>query len=249
MRRLDPGGGSIDRPALAAGYAYPDDPPRGWWLRTNMVATVDGEGVAENGLTRGISSDADRDLLKLLRALSDVIIVGSSTAVRENYGPELVRDIDAEFRVAAGQPPHPPIALVSSRLADLDPSSRIFVEAPVRTLVFTAATAPPDRQEALADVADVIVAGETRVDPKQVVAALVERGYQRLLSEGGPRWLGALLAAGLIDEFCLTMTGRLLGGESPFHIVHGEVVDAPLELAGLLADGSDLYLRYLVVPR
>ena len=45
------------------------------------------------------------------------------------------------------------------------------------------------------------------------------------------------------------MTGRLLGGESPFHIVHGEVVDAPLELAGLLADGSDLYLRDLVTTR
>jgi riboflavin biosynthesis pyrimidine reductase len=115
-------------------------------------------------------------------------------------------------------------------------------------LVFTAAAALPERRAALAEVAEVIVAGETRVDPKQVVAALVERGYRRLLSEGGPRWLGALLSAGLIDEFCLTMTGRLLGGESPFHIVHGGVVDAPLELAGLLADGSDLYLRYRVLP-
>jgi riboflavin biosynthesis pyrimidine reductase len=246
---LDLVGNTIDRAALAAAYAYPAAAPRGWWLRTNMVATVDGEGVAENGLTRDISSDADRDLLNLLRALSDVIIVGSSTAVRENYGPERVRPIDAEFRATAGQPPHPPIALVSSRLIDLDPSKPIFRDAPARTLVFTAASAPADRRAALAEVADVIVAGENRVEPKDVVAALVDRGYRRLLSEGGPRWLGSLLSAGLIDEFCLTMTGRLLGGESPFHIVHGGVVDAPLELAGLLADGSDLYLRYRVLPR
>jgi riboflavin biosynthesis pyrimidine reductase len=244
VRRLAPDGEELDRAALAHAYAYPADPPRGWWLRVNMVATADGAGVAANGLTRGISSDADRDLFALLRALSDVIIVGSSTANNERYGPARIRETDTGFRAAAGGPPIPPIALVSNRL-DLDPDTPLFRAATSRTMVFTTASAPADRQAALAEVADVIVAGDSIVDPKNVVTALVERGHRRLLTEGGPRWLAALLTAGMLDELCLTVSAKLLGGEG-FRIVHGGVLDAPLELAGVLADGSDLYLRYLV---
>jgi riboflavin biosynthesis pyrimidine reductase len=232
----------LDRAALARAYAYPADPPRGWWLRVNMVATVDGAGVAANGLTRGISSDADRDLFALMRALCDVVIVGTSTANNERYGPVKVRQTDTGLRTAAGQEPIPPIALVSNRL-DLDPDAPLFRAATARTMVFTTASAPAERQQALAEVAEVIVAGDSIVDPKNVVTALADRGYRRMLCEGGPRWLAALLTAGMLDELCLTVSATLLGGEGS-RIVRGGVLDAPLELAGLLSDGSDLYLRY-----
>ncbi|HEY2831714.1 MAG TPA: dihydrofolate reductase family protein [Sporichthyaceae bacterium] len=242
MRRLAPDGGELDRAALARAYAYPADPPRGWWLRVNMVATVDGAGVAANGLTRGISSDADRDLFALMRALCDVVIVGTSTANNERYGPVKVRQTDTGLRTAAGQEPIPPIALVSNRL-DLDPDAPLFRAATARTMVFTTASAPAERRQALAEVAEVIVAGDSIVDPKNVVTALADRGYRRMLCEGGPRWLAALLTAGMLDELCLTVSATLLGGEGS-RIVRGGVLDAPLELAGLLSDGSDLYLRY-----
>jgi riboflavin biosynthesis pyrimidine reductase len=211
-----------------------------------MVSTVDGFGIAPNGLTRGISSDTDRNLLGLLRALADVIIVGSSTAVKERYGPERVSTENAGFRAAAGQAPHPPIALVSNRLLDLDPTAPIFTDAPAPTLVFTAESSPAGKRAALAEVAEVIVAGDAAVEPKNVVDMLVERGMRRMLTEGGPRWLGALFAADLLDEFCVTRSARVLSGDSPFHIVRGGGVDTTLELTGLLRDGSDLYLRYRV---
>ncbi|HZE66350.1 MAG TPA: dihydrofolate reductase family protein [Sporichthyaceae bacterium] len=244
MRQLDLTGTEVDRAGLAVAYAYPEIPPRGWWLRANMVSTVDGAAVAPNGVTRGISSAADRDLLGMLRALADVVIVGSSTATKERYGPEKARPEDAAFRAAAGQPPHATLALVSSGL-DLDPDAALFREADTRTLVLTTASAPPERLTALEKVADVIVAGDTVVDPKIAIAALAERGHRRMLCEGGPRWLAALAAAGVLDELCVTMSAKLLGGDA-FRILRGGLVDAPLELAGVLAEGSDLFLRYRV---
>ena len=70
---------------LAEVYAYPDartDGVRTPWLRANMVATADG-AASLNGLTQGISSDTDRRVFALLRALCDVILVGASTVRKE----------------------------------------------------------------------------------------------------------------------------------------------------------------------
>jgi riboflavin biosynthesis pyrimidine reductase len=245
VRQLDLAGTELDRAALVAAYAYPADLPRGWWLRGNMVSTVDGAAVAPNGLTRGISSEADRDLLGLLREMADVVFVGASTAYKEQYGPEKVRPENAKFRAAADQPPHPPLALVSAPL-DVDPNGPMFRDAPTRPFVLTAAAAPADRVAALAEVAEVIVAGDEAVDPALALPALAERGHRRMLCEGGPRWLASLAAAGMLDELCLTLSAKLLGGDA-FRILRGGLVDAPLELAGALSAGSDLYLRYRTV--
>ncbi|MCS3780038.1 dihydrofolate reductase family protein [Tsukamurella ocularis] len=51
------------------------------------------------------------------------------------------------------------------------------------------------------------------VDLRSVLDDLYARGHRRILAEGGPGVLGALLAAGLVDELCLTIAPVLVGGE------------------------------------
>ena len=55
---------------------------------------------------------------------------------------------------------------------------------------------------------------------------LYARGHRRVLAEGGPGVLGALLAAGLVDELCLTVAPVLAGGDGR-RIVTGP--DLPLD--------------------
>jgi riboflavin biosynthesis pyrimidine reductase len=82
------------------------------------------------------------------------------------------------------------------------------------------------------------------VDSTAGVAALGERGHRRLLAEGGPHLLGELLAAGLLDELCLT-TGPLLAGPGPGRIVAGaDAASLPLDLAHVLAEDGFLFCRY-----
>jgi riboflavin biosynthesis pyrimidine reductase len=233
----------LDLDGWAATYAYPVDPPDGWWLRANMVSSLDGAAVAPDGRTRNLSSDTDRDLLALLRALCDVIMVGASTAVAEHYGPDSVRPEHARLRAAAGQSPVAAMAVVSNHL-DLDLSGPLFVEAEVPTIVLTAAGAPADRLRAARQVADVSVVGDQRVDPVAAVAALVERGHRRLLCEGGPRWLGAVAAAGLLDELCLTVSPLVVGGLA-MRILNTAtpVGPLPLDLATVCCDDESLFLR------
>jgi riboflavin biosynthesis pyrimidine reductase len=235
-----------DDPDLAALYAYPDGP----WLRANMVSSADGAANLE-GASAGLSSETDRQLFALLRALSDVIIVGAATVRTERYKPARVREPWRYLR--DGRTPTPPIAVVTGRL-DLDPDSPLVTAAPpdARTIVITTAEAPADRRAELARHADVIVAGQETVDLKAAVSALAERGYRGMLAEGGPHLLAQLLEAQLLearllDELCLTI-GPLMTGPGANRIVAGAlptVPPLPLRLAHVLEDDSFLFCRYV----
>ena len=237
LRQLLP----ADQPDLAALYAYPDGP----WLRANMVTSADGAANLD-GASAALSSDTDRQLFGLLRALSDVIIVGAATVRTERYKPAKVGDPWRHLRY--GRTPTPPIAVVTGRL-DLDPDSPLVTAAPphARTIVITTAQAPADRRAGLAAHADVIVAGEETVDLKAAVGALAERGHRSMLAEGGPHLLAQLLQARLLDELCLTV-GPLMAGPGANRIVAGALPTAPplpLALAHVLADDSFLFCRYV----
>ncbi len=238
--RLLAGQSDLTDEDLARLYAYPSGP----WLRANFVASVDGAANFD-GASAGLSSDADRHVFALLRTLADVIVVGASTARAERYRPVRPRELWRHLR--AGRPATPPIAVVSARL-DLDPASSLISSAPphARTIVITTAASPADLRAELARHCDIIVAGEETVDLKAAVSALTDRGHQRLLAEGGPHLFGQLVAAGLVDELCLTIS-PLLTGPGAGRIVAGSLAPGqplPLALAHVIEDDGFLLCRY-----
>ncbi len=133
--------------------------------------------------------------------------------------------------------------VVSGRL-DLAPTQRALAEAPVRPIILTCRTAPPDRVTALAGVADVLAVGDDRVDLAAGLEELRRRGLTQLLSEGGPHLFGALTAADLVDEVCLTVS-PLLAGPGAGRITAG--IPSPprgMRLAHALEEDGTLLLRY-----
>jgi riboflavin biosynthesis pyrimidine reductase len=208
------------------------DPGAGPLLRAGFVVSTDG-GIAQDGSSRPLQTAADEAVFHALRAVCDAVVVGAGTARTEDYGPVRPRPDGRDWRAARGLPAQPPLVVVSRSL-DLDPDARCL-SGP--SLVVTCAAAPGrDRFR------DVVVAGEDEVDLAAAVRQLAERGFTRLLCEGGPRLLTAALAAGLVDELCLTHTPRLLGA-APGLVT--EPVSQDLELRHLV-DGGDgvLLARY-----
>ena len=248
MRQLFPADGppgDAGTGRLAELYAYP--PGGRSWVRANMVASVDG-AASVNGRSGGLSGRADRQIFGLLRSLADVILVGAGTARAERYGPARPAAILPELR--AGRTATPPIAVISGRL-DLDPGLKLLTAAPpeARTIVITSEQAPQRQRAAIAGHADLLVAGTGHVDLKTALAGLADRGYQRVLTEGGPHLLGQLAVGGLLDELCLTVS-PLLAGPGPGRIIDGgELVPGglALTLGHVLADEGFLLCRYLTV--
>lgn len=226
---------------LVQAYAYPAE---GTWVRANMVASADGSAVAD-GRSEGLSGPSDKRVFGVLRGLCDVVLVGAGTARAEGYRALRARASYAEHRTGLGQRPAPVLALVSGSL-DLDPSSELFTGAE-RTVVLTATSADETARARLAEVADVVITGDERVDPAAAIDALVALGHQRILCEGGPHLLAGVVQAGRLDELCLTIAPRLVGGDGP-RIVAGLQRDgvAELELAHLLEDEGNLFARYRV---
>jgi riboflavin-specific deaminase-like protein len=221
MRRLLPDPAEdID---LEAAYAVPPGTP---WLRANMVSTVDGSVTDADRLSGGISGPADKALFASLRTMADAVLVGAGTVRAERYRPAAL-----------------PIVVVSRRL-DLDPAAPLFAEAEHRTVVVTARDAPPDRLAAMAEVADVVATGEGVVDLTAGLGELRQRGLAHLLCEGGPMLLGALLAEGLVDELCVAMSPRVVGG-SAGRIVNGPwLPDDAWRLRQLLETDGFLFARW-----
>ncbi|MEU0004465.1 pyrimidine reductase family protein [Streptomyces sp. NPDC006314] len=232
---------------LAAAYAYPEPVPGAPrpWLRANMVSSLDGAAQHE-GHSQPISSAADMRIFGTLRALADVIVVGAETVRQEGYRPAKARGEFAGDRKAAGQGPAPAIAVVTASL-ELDFSLPLFTSPLVPTLILTGAAAAPDRVAAAERAgARVVVAGEGMgVEPVRAVRALADLGHTRLLTEGGPRLLGQLIAAEVLDELCLTVSPTLTAGDAQ-RIAGGPSVAVPrrFDLVSLLEEDGFLFGRY-----
>ncbi|MFJ7750773.1 pyrimidine reductase family protein [Arthrobacter sp. NPDC097144] len=231
---------------LMAAYAWdaPAGEPVRPHLRFNFVASADG-AAAIDGRSGALGDGADHRVFELLRRTCDVILVGAGTVRAEGYAGALLGTESQAWRTGHGMPAHPGFALVSGTL-NLDPDSPLFEQAPVRPLILTAATAPADRRAALERVGDVVVAGERTVEPEAAAAVLAQHGFQRVLSEGGPRLFGSFQTAGLVDDLCLTVSPLMAAG-SALRITAGAPEAVPprrLELAHVLRGGDTLLLRY-----
>ncbi|GAA4037185.1 pyrimidine reductase family protein [Allokutzneria multivorans] len=224
-------------------YAYPAPLERPW-VRVNFVSSVDG-AVSVSGRSRGLSTPADHRVFQLGRDLADVVLVGLGTAVVEGYGGVPVTQRRAERRRRLGLSPVPPIALVTGRCA-LAPDSPLLTDTAVPPLVFTSSSAPASaRKDVAAAGAEVIVAGQDRVDLRLALAELGERGLHKVDCEGGPTLFGNLIAEDLVDELCLTMSPLLVGGDAG-RIATGPLPERPraLSLVSVLHEDDALLLRY-----
>ncbi|WEG09868.1 pyrimidine reductase family protein [Microbacterium horticulturae] len=195
-------------------------------VRMNFVASADGS-VTLGGRSGTLGGDTDRRLMQVLRSMCDVVLVGAGTVRAEGY---------------AGVTPR--LAIVSARLL-LSPDDPALAEAAVRPIVITSQAAPASRREELDAVADVIVCGTVSVDLRAVVRELAARGMPQILCEGGPHLFGSLLDADVVDELCLTLSPRLVGGDAGRIAQGAEEADRHFGLRSVLHDDEGyVLLRY-----
>jgi diaminohydroxyphosphoribosylaminopyrimidine deaminase / 5-amino-6-(5-phosphoribosylamino)uracil reductase len=180
------------------------------------AATLDGKLADVHGVSKWITGEPARRHAHRLRAESDAIVVGVTTAIRD----------DPALTVRLPEPwPREPYRVVLDTNGRLDPRAKLIHAAtPARAIVAVG------EQAAAARVANLEAAGVTvlrcrtrqgRVDPVSLLEHLFERDVHAVLVEGGGETHAAFVDAGLVDRVALFVAPMLLGGREAPGIVGG----------------------------
>jgi 2,5-diamino-6-(ribosylamino)-4(3H)-pyrimidinone 5'-phosphate reductase len=214
----------------------------------NAAMSADGKLSSRRREQVRISGPDDFDRVDRLRAAADGVVVGVGTVLADD--PHLTLDV-ADRRVQRlrnGRPGNPARVVADSRgRTPLD--ARIMDEA-ATTYLLVSEAAPGGRRERLREAgANVVVAGDDRVDLRTAFESLESEGIERLMVEGGGELIYSLFAAGLVDELSVYVGSIVVGGRDAPTLADGEgfVDEFPrLSLDDVSRVDDGVVLRYTV---
>ena len=177
------------------------------WVTLKLAATLDGRIATATGESQWITGPQARQMVHLMRAEHDAVMVGAGTARKDD--PLLnVRGFGARRQ---------PVRVIWSRGLDLPESSKLVEtakEIPL-WLVHGEAVDPPRQAAWISRGASLLAVGEAggSLDPLAALQALAGQGLTRIFCEGGGQLAATLLKAGLVDEVAVFSAGAVIGAD------------------------------------
>lgn len=178
--------------------------------------TLDGRIATKTGHSQYINGLSGLTHLHRLRSLVDAVVIGIGTALAD----------DPLLTVRRIVGPHP-ARIVLDPKGRLPMSAKVLRNDGVRRLLITA---EESRCTLSSDVEVVnLPAPGGRIAPPAILSALAERGFYRILIEGGADTVSRFLAAGCLDRLHVIVAPTILGsGRASFVLPPVERVDQAL---------------------
>jgi diaminohydroxyphosphoribosylaminopyrimidine deaminase / 5-amino-6-(5-phosphoribosylamino)uracil reductase len=180
--------------------------------------SLDGRIATPTGHSKYINGPAGLDHLHRLRSLADAVVIGVGTAIAD----------DPQLTVRRVGGPNP-VRVVIDPNGRLPASAKVFANDGVRRLLVTA----EGTTCSLAPEVEVVAlpAADGRIGTRAILAALAERGFRRILVEGGADTVSTFLAAGCLDRLHVMVAPIILGaGRSSFILPSVERADQALRM-------------------
>jgi len=141
------------------------------------------------------------------------------------------------------------VNVVLSHALEMPTARGIFEHPDTEKIVFTTRLAPAARIRRFQRLAEVVVLPRRTLPVAVVLGKLRERGFRKVLLEGGGHLHFAFARGGCVDEIYVTVTPHLIGGPAP-SLLDGRGFlwkDHPLlELVSSRRVGDEVFLRYRV---
>ncbi|MEH2040782.1 RibD family protein [Nostoc sp.] len=222
-------------------------------IQTTLVLamTADGKISAVDPKAPREPDVVDLAHLEYQASLADLLLVGAGT-IRAEGGAFTIRDRELlAAREVRGQSPQPITCVVSGSL-NLSPDLP-FLSQDIERWIFTTRTALERSSDTttLQKLAELIDLGDTDLDWDRAYTLMAERGIRKVVALGGGSLTAALVKAGRIDDWWLTIWPIIFGGKQAPSPVEGEGflpnVAPHLQLIETRQVGSDLFLHYRTV--
>jgi diaminohydroxyphosphoribosylaminopyrimidine deaminase / 5-amino-6-(5-phosphoribosylamino)uracil reductase len=160
--------------------------------------SIDARIATNSGHSHYINGEAGLVHLHRLRALVDAVVIGVGTAIADD--PQLT------VRRVAGPSPARVILDPNGRLPS---TARVLAADGIRRLVVTAAGTPARLAAGIEIVP--LATDHGQLAPATIISALAERGFHRVLIEGGADTVSRFLAARCLDRLHILVAPIILG--------------------------------------
>ncbi|RPH48326.1 MAG: bifunctional diaminohydroxyphosphoribosylaminopyrimidine deaminase/5-amino-6-(5-phosphoribosylamino)uracil reductase RibD [Planctomycetota bacterium] len=205
------------------------------YVAVKWAMTLDGKIATRTGDSRWVSSERSRAWLHRWRDTFHAILVGSGTLLRDD--PRLRGTTSRPTRIILDTTAKTPIDAVVVRTAREQP-----------TILAVAPGASEARLRRLRNAGVQILELDVR-DLRLVFEALAGEGLHKILVEGGGEVHASVLQeAGLVDEACVFIAPKIIGGRTAKTPVEGDGLAAMadalrLEAVSIDRSGDDVVIR------
>jgi diaminohydroxyphosphoribosylaminopyrimidine deaminase/5-amino-6-(5-phosphoribosylamino)uracil reductase len=176
------------------------------FVRLKSAASLDGRTALANGRSQWITSEAARADVQHWRARSSAVLTTAATVLADD--PRL------DVRIES---PRQPLRVVLDRRRRVGAGARIL-QPPGEVLLMTKPAPKSKSANSSGPPGAARIEGvrlsRGHLDLGRVFARLAELEMNEILVESGPTFAGALLAAGLVDEWLLYLAPKLLGKDA-----------------------------------
>ncbi|HWL31926.1 MAG TPA: RibD family protein [Xanthobacteraceae bacterium] len=164
--------------------------------------SLDGRVATESGHSHYINGPSGLAHLHRLRAVVDAVVVGVGTVLAD----------DPQLTVRRVTGPQPARVVIDPR-GRLPAGARLLAADGVRRLVITAEGAKAALGQPLPRDIEIAALPQTDrgIAPAAILAALAERGFRRVLIEGGADTVSRFLAANCLDRLHVVVAPVILG--------------------------------------
>lgn len=226
------------------------------WVRMKIAASLDGKTALTNGLSQWITSSEARDDGHAWRARTGAILTGIGTVLADD--PRL--DVRA---LPTQRQPH--VVIVDSMLK-IPLNSQLFtiknianeaIKTLARGIFIYTNSHDLEKKKALEKIGATVINlphadAFGKVDLRAMMLDLAKREINELHVEAGATLNGALVEAGLVDEFLIYLAPKLLGagrGMADFAPLSDLTHALPLEIVSFGKIGPDMRLLARVAGR
>jgi diaminohydroxyphosphoribosylaminopyrimidine deaminase/5-amino-6-(5-phosphoribosylamino)uracil reductase len=209
--------------------------------------TLDGKMATATGDSRWISSPESRRVVHRLRSITDAIVVGVETAIKDD--PRLTA------RLGRAKPPRQPTRIIMDSKLKI-PLGATVVKTARTVLTIIATVVASVRREAgkakrieRAGCEILALPGKGgRPNIRLLIEELGRRQCTRVLIEGGPTVLGSAFEAGIVDRVMVFVAPKIIGGTKAPSAVAGPDIDKMtdalhLKQVKINAIGDDLLIE------
>ncbi len=185
------------------------------YVTVNFAMSADGKISTSERRQVKISGQADFLRVDRLKAESDAIMVGIGTVLADDPSLTVKSEDLRRWRTSLGKEENPVRVVVDSK-GRTPPEASLLRKGPGKRVIGCSRAADQAAIGRLARFAEIIVAGDDKVDLEGLLEGLSRMGIATLMVEGGGTLLWSLFEKGLVDEMFQFIGNIVIGGsEAP----------------------------------